>query len=348
MDWIRTHRIALRRLFIGVILVGLTFLVWISVGLYRQRQATEMMIAARDHGAAAGGGSDPLLLGDSVTYQGKSYRRNSYVKAVLCMGVDRSGTLTEKTVTGRGGQADGLFLIAQDTVRNSLKILMIPRDTMTEITMTDLSGNVLGKEVQHLTLAYAYGDGQEQSCEYMVEAVSNLLGGFEIDYYMAADVDVISILNDAVGGVTVTVPTEGMEVKDASFVKGSQVTLKGKQAEAFVRFRNIELGNSALYRMDQQQEYITQFFQAVKAKSLEDSQIVPRLFEEVQQYMITDMGKELYLKMAMDALTGESLNGESFFTVPGTGVTTEWYDEFHADKAALEPILLDLFYRETD
>ena len=73
------------------------------------------------------------------------------------------------------GQADGLFLIAQDTVRNTVKILMIPRDTMTDIMLTDLSGNELGKDLQHLNLAYAYGDGRERSCEYMAEAVSELL-----------------------------------------------------------------------------------------------------------------------------------------------------------------------------
>ena len=36
-------------------------------------------------------------------------------------GVDRSGEMTEKTTTGFGGQADGVFLIAQDTARNTIK-----------------------------------------------------------------------------------------------------------------------------------------------------------------------------------------------------------------------------------
>ncbi|MFR2693368.1 MAG: hypothetical protein ACLTBV_23755 [Enterocloster bolteae] len=48
---------------------------------------------------------------------------------------------------------------------------------MTEITLTDLSGNELGGSIQHLTLAYAYGDGREKELlEYMTEAVSRLLG----------------------------------------------------------------------------------------------------------------------------------------------------------------------------
>lgn len=354
MDWIKAHRAALRKFFIGAALIGLTFFIWMSVGLYRQRKATEAMIAAREHADTAGNSQEAgeagteessFILGEETVYQGKTYRRNNYVKAILCIGVDRSGTMVETTTAGWGGQADGVFLVAQDTARNTLKILMIPRDTMTEITLTDLSGNVLGTDTQHLLLAYAYGDGREKSCGYMTEAVSNLLGGLKIDHYMAADMDVISILNDAVGGVTVTVPTEGMEERDPSFVKGSTVTLHGKQAEMFVRFRDTKRDNSALYRMDQQQEYILQFFGAVQKKSTEDSQIVPHLFDQMQEHMVTDMGKEQYLKMAMDGL-GSGLASGDFYTVPGVGMATDWYDEFHVDEAALEPLLLELFYRE--
>ncbi len=346
MDWIRTHRDTLRRSFVGAMLIGLAFFAWVGAGMYQKRKATEAMIAQRDHAAAQEADNGHFFSGQDVKYKGKTYRRNSYVKAILCIGVDRSGTMTEAATAGSGGQADGVFLVAQDTVRNKLRILMIPRDTMTDITMTDLQGTVLGVDKQHLTLAYAYGDGREKSCRYMVEAVSNLLGGLNIDYYMAADMDVISVLNDAVGGVTVTVPTEGMERRDPALTKGSRVTLHGKQAEIFVRFRDINRDNSALYRMNQQREYILRFFQTLQKKAAEDSRIVPNLFEQMQEHMITNMGKELYLKMAMDGLEGGGLTAEDIYTVPGTGITTEWYDEFHADEEALEPILLDLFFRE--
>lgn len=86
-----------------------------------------------------------------IEYQGKTYRRNTYVKAILLMGIDRPETLEETKVAGSGGQADGIFLIAQDTARDKVKLLLIPRDTMTPITLTDLSGNVLGQDIQHLT-----------------------------------------------------------------------------------------------------------------------------------------------------------------------------------------------------
>ncbi len=357
MSWLRNHRTTVYRIGIGIAALAIVAFIWAGIGLYRQRKAIEAEIAARNYaaqsanqsGGQSGGQNDTYLFsGDIVTYNGRKYRRNSYVKAILCMGVDRAGEMTEKTTTVFGGQADGLFLIAQDTVRNTLKILMIPRDTMTDITLTDLSGNELGKDLQHLNLAYAYGDGREKSCEYMVEAVSGLLGGLKIEWYLAADTSAISMLNDEVGGVAVTIETDGMEKRDPALIKGETVTLKGKQAEIFVRFRDIHVDHSALFRMDQQQQYIKSFFETVQKGASHDNGLVVRLFDKVQDYMVTNMAKDQYLKIAMDAVGNGKLSDEDFYTVPGEGVVTPRYDEFYADKDALTPVILELFYRELE
>lgn len=332
------------RIFLGLILIlGLGVFLAVSVRLYRQKKETEARIAAREYEENE---ESILFRSETIEYEGETYRRNSYVKAILCMGVDRKGSMLESTTYTFGGQADGIFLIAQDTSRNTLKILVIPRDTMTEITMTDLSGNVLGKDIQHLTLAYAYGDGREKSCQLVAEAVSSLLGGLKIDHYMSANIDVINILNNSVGGVTVTVPSAGMDQRDAAFVEGEQVTLTGEQAEAFVRYRDITETHSAIYRMDRQQEYITQFFGVVKQQSKTDSGIVTDLLDLIQDQIVTDMEKKEYLKVALDALEMGELKDDDFYVVPGEAVMTEIYDEFHADQEALVPIVLELFYRK--
>jgi LCP family protein required for cell wall assembly len=225
---------------------------------------------------------------------------------------------------------------------------MIPRDTMTRITLTDLSGNVLGKDVQHLTLAYAYGDGRELSCEYTVEAVSELLGGLTIDHYMAVDTDSISVLNDGVGGVTVTIEEPGLATRDPELKLGETVTLKGKQAETFVRYRDIHQDNTALFRMDRHQQYMEGFFAALKTKAAEDDSILIRLLDSIQDHMVTDMQKDQYLKAALDVLNTQQLGSGDFYTLPGSGVTTARYDEFYVDQEAMIPVILDLFYREIE
>lgn len=363
--WLRKNRTALRKCGIAAAVIGTGLAVWYGAGMYQHRKAEEAMIAARHEmlqetgaemtkEAADSGmqtGKEKLFEGNTVSWDGKTYKRNTYVKAVLCMGVDRDGPMTETTLSGDGGQADGIFLLANDTARGSMKILLIPRDTMTEITKTDISwtdanGTELGQSVDHLSLSYAYGDGREKSCEYTKQAVSHLLMGLEIDSYMAADLEIISSLNDEVGGVSVTIPTIGMEKADPEFVFGKTVRLKGEQAERFVRFRDIERDNSAISRMEQQKLYISGFFQAVKEKSKTESSITEKLFEMSQDYMVTDMAKDEYLKLAINALEGEGLTSSSFKMAPGTGTATETYDEYYVDQEALVPILLDLFYRE--
>ena len=190
--------------------------------LYLERKALSRE-AQQWHRVQAG--NTPAEPDGGVEYQGKSYRRNTYIKAILCMGIDRPGSLEETRTAGFGGQADGIFLVAQDTARDRIKVLVIPRDTMTEITLTDLSGNELGSSIQHLTLAYAYGDGREKSCRYMTEAVSRLLGGMSIDGYMAVSMSVLPLANDKVGGVTVTIEEPGLKQADPVFVQGQTVTL---------------------------------------------------------------------------------------------------------------------------
>ncbi|MCD8084322.1 MAG: LCP family protein [Clostridiales bacterium] len=356
MSGFHSHKPRIRFWLVGIILVAAVLFGWHTILRYRERKATEAMIEeANAKRLAETAETEPEesdsasldLSQDTVTWQGKTYRRNTYIKAILCMGVDRSDDMQGTREAGYAGQADGIFLLAHDTARNQIQILMIPRDTMTEIMTTDWDGNELGIQVDHLTLAFAHGDGNTGSCDYMTTAVSNLLYGLEMDRYLAVDTTVISTLNDAVGGVTVTVPTQGMEKTDPAFVYGEQVTLYGSQAERFVRYRDTAVDNSALYRMNQHRQYITGFFDAVKEQSRKDSQTVTRLFDLIQDYMITDMPKEEYLKIGVDVLTDSTLKEDDFFTLPGYGVTTDLYDEYYVNKQQAVPIILQLFYRET-
>lgn len=337
----REQRLRFLGAVLGAALSVLAVAGWYGIRSYQNREmakALNTISAAPEETAAA----DP----DQIVYEGKTYRRNRYVKAILCMGIDRGGTMTESKEVGKTGQADGIFLLAQDTVHNSLRILMIPRDTMTEVERIHEDGTYRASGITHLNVAFAYGDGRETSCQNMSRAVSRLLGGLPIDSYMAVDVSIIPALNDAVGGVTVTIPYAGMEKADPSFTFGSKVLLKGETAERFVRFRDTDQHQSAMMRMTQHKEYISQYFEAVKDASRSDSGIVSSLFDMAQDYMVTDMAKGEYLKVAADALTGEGIRSEDFYMLPGTGVSTEVFDEYYADNNALTPMLLELFYRQ--
>ena len=140
---------------------------------------------------------------------------------------------------------------------------------------------------------------------------------------------------------------------DEDFARLQQILLLKFLGFSLNDIKNMTIGDTdyhftALYRMDQQQEYITQYFQAVKAASKTDSQIVVHLFDMIQDYMVTDMTKDQYVKIAMDGMEAGSLTSEDFYTVPGVEETTEKYDVYRADRQAAIQIILDLFYRETE
>jgi anionic cell wall polymer biosynthesis LytR-Cps2A-Psr (LCP) family protein len=195
-------------------------------------------------------------------------------------------------------------------------------------------------------LAYAYGDGREKSCRYMTEAVSRLLGGLSIDGYMAVSMSVLPLANDKVGGVTVTIEEPELKTVNPAFVQGQTVTLRGGQAEEYVRYRDTGRAQSALVRMERQKTYIKGFLDAARNKSRLDDGLIPDLMKEIEPYMVTDMTKDRYLNMALDFLGGnQDFTETDMVTLPGTAVETVIYDEYHPDQEEIMEIVLDWFYR---
>ena len=278
-------------------------------------------------------------------YRGKKYKRNSYMKAILAMGIDRTDTLTEEKVQSKAGMADGLFLIAQDTARNSIKVLMVPRDSILEMDFYNEDGTFRERTSGYITTTFMNGDGKEKSCEATKQAVSELLCGITIDSYMATDLGMLAEVNDAVGGVKVTVPNDELSKKNPEWVKGKEITLHGDDAERFVRYRDTSLDlATSVYRMQQHKAYITGFFNAVKKKQRSDPGIVEKLFDLGSDYLITDMSKDRYMKVALDALTTD-FSADDIVVVPGVTAVNE-YTEVYIDYEQAIPLILDTFYRE--
>ena len=302
--------------------------------------------AATEAGTATDTTVYPDFSKNEITWNGKTYKRNTYIKPILMLGVDNSGDMHTAKEYGYAGQCDAVILAAHDTARNTVKLLMIPRDTMTEVMEMSRKTGIVKPYTDHLCLSYCFGDGMEQSCENSRLAVQTLLMELPITDYISVDTSVMAVVNDAVGGVTVTIPTEGMEKADAAFVYGETVTLRGTQAERFVRFRDTDVDNSALSRMNQHRQYITGFYKSLKQKSKTDSNIVTDIYGLIQDYMITNMSKDRYLKTALDVLQQEDIEDSSILALPGYGTTSEKFDEYYASKTGIVQVLLNLFYRE--
>ena len=119
---------------------------------------------------------------DLIYHNGKAYRFNEEMITLLFMGIDQRSEEVEQIlgISGESGQADTIFLVAMNPLNDKIKVIAVSRDTMTEIPIFDARGNYLGEEKNHLGLAYAFGDGREKSCQYMVDAVSRLFYGIQL------------------------------------------------------------------------------------------------------------------------------------------------------------------------
>lgn len=289
----------------------------------------------------------------AIRYHGKTYGYKQDIITFLCMGIDRNGEAEASEDLYQGGQADALFLAVLDSQEKKISLIAVNRDTMTEISVFDRNGLYAGKETAQIALAHAYGDGLEDSCENTVEAVSNLFYGIPIHGYFALNMEAVNILNDAVGGVTVTIPESAanadMEIGGKRYKTGWQtgqtVHLMGNDAYTFIRYRDVEQSESADARLARQKQYLQAFAAQVKTAVRTDLTLPVKLYGEVTPYMVTDISAEEAVYLAGEAID-YTFSEEDIYSMQGEVKMGELFEEFYQDDTALYELILDVFYEE--
>lgn len=286
--------------------------------------------------------------GFTVTYNGRTYRRNEAVTSILCLGIDRQALEEEYEVTGENGQADTLFVAALNTETGDMTLINISRDTMADVDIYNVQNEYVETGSMQICLAYAYGDGRELSCENVIKSVSRLLYGMPIDAYAAIDLPAINVLNDAIGGVEVDV-LEDLTDWDSALAEGAHVLLQGSQAERYVRSRYSEGEKATLdsnnLRMARQRQYLTNFITKALSQTRKDPTVPLTLYDAATAYMVTDITASEVTYLASLLLQG-SFGGQDIVTVPGEVVMGEQYAEYQVDEEALYQIILNVFYME--
>lgn len=284
---------------------------------------------------------DPTVLDSAKTiqYNGGDYFPRQDVTVIMLMGIDERGPVKESSSYNNTGEADMVALAVFDEVDKTYSVLVLNRDTMMDIPVIGIGGSRAGSIYGQLALAHTYGTGLKDSCENTVTAVSDFLSGMTIDYYVSMNMDAISILNDAVGGVTVTVEDDFSQV-DSSIGMG-EVTLNGEQALAYVHTRK-DVGNQMnISRMDRHKEYMESFVEAFKAKVKEDDTFVVDVYDEVAPYLVSDCSVNSLSSMLSRYSEFEL---REIVTPEGENVLTEQYMEFHVDEKSLQKLVIDMFY----
>jgi len=280
----------------------------------------------------------------TVTVDGKEYIENSKLTTILLMGVDKSEERSRSDRPGlyrNGGQSDFLLLLVIDSKHETVTPIQIDRDTMAEITILGVLGNPAGTREGHICLAHGFGDGKEQSGMLAAEAVSRLFQGIKIDFFIAMNMDGIISFNDALGGVTVTLEDD-FSALDSTMRPGVTLTLRGKQAEYYVRTRkSIGVGTNEA-RMKRQDDYMRAASAIIDEKMRENANFIGTLFDAVSKYLTTDMRRG---RMINEAYWSRHYERKGIITPPGEHVMGEdGFMEFYADEQELLRIVLDVFY----
>lgn len=276
-------------------------------------------------------------------YNGTAYARREDLETVLLLGVDKfEGETPEGYVNNQ--QTDFLLLLVMDKENETCTPIQLNRDTMTQIQILGVTGEPAGTFTGQLALAHTYGSGEEDSCENTVLAVENLLYGVGIDHYVSLTMDGVALLNDLVGGVTVEVLDDFSGIDD-SLVQGETVTLQGQQALTYVRSRGGLEDSSNLHRMERQRQYLSALQQQLKAAVQQEDGFTLDALLQLNEYMVSDCTVNQLSDLG-DSLATYQVS--DILTTPGDAQEGEEFMEFTVDEAALQQLVMDVFYEPVE
>lgn len=278
----------------------------------------------------------------NLSYQGKTYQYNTSIVSILLLGIDSENTKTEQ------GQADAIELLLLDRKDKKIQIISIPRDTMTEIRLFDVSGNDLGWQRQHLNLAYGYGDSPKTGCMYTMQAISRMMENIPLSHYAALDIGHLSQIHDIVGSLKVTIPNDSLVSVNESWQKGQTIDITSQNVEQYLRTRDVNTDFSNDERMERQQEYLTAYFTCLKEKLEDDFDETVAKMYEISKDLTTNLTYSDMEDFADMVLAYEFDSQNDFYTVKGQDVAGKLHDEYEVDQEALKTMIIQLFYLEKE
>lgn len=298
----------------------------------------EAVEAAEPMGSLAGRFSSGEL---TLQYAGRALRyRERALTNVLLIGVDWTEQ-AQRASARYDGQADFLLLLSFDREKKTVASLQLDRDTMTPIRIYGPFGDYTGVRETQICLSHAYGATAEENCENTVWAVGRLLGNIPIDGYMALDMSGITALNDALGGVTVTLE-EDFSSLDPQMVKGATITLQGKQAETFVRGRTGVGDGTNASRMQRQRTFIRSAEELLVQRMNEDMGYAGTLYDALAGHMTTNIERGWLINRAYECR--DYRRPETKTLAGGHCIGADGFMEFHADKDALNALLTEMCF----
>ncbi len=276
----------------------------------------------------------------TVLYDGKHYRYNDKLRIYLFMGIDNDDPVAPAKNGLEGGQSDAMFLMALDDDRQKMDIIAINRNTMVPVDVYDTEGNFLVRMPLQICLQHGYGDGMKLSCMRSTEAVQRLFGYIPISGYLSLNMGGFASINDAVGGIELT-PIQSINWLDAGIEEGQTITLDGKQAYAYMRYRDINESGTSDQRLERQKQYISAFIE----KIMNDRSLANKMITEGSDYIVASIDLPKIVDSAKDMKF--ETDGDIYSLIGETRLENG-YESFYPDENELIKLIINVFYEEVD
>lgn len=282
-----------------------------------------------------------------VKYNGQVYAYNEDILTFLVMGIDKNRDVKEVEEGTNGGQADALFLVVLNPHDNSLSVIGINRNTMTDISVYDDNGAYVNTIKAQIAVQHGFGNGVEESCEYQVNAVQHLFYEMPVHGYAAINMSAIGPLTDMVGGVDV-VALEDIKSGNSTVIKeGEEVHLEGDLAFAYIHNRDTKEFGSADHRLERQKQFITTYLQKVKQKTKEDIGFPISVYQSIAPQTVTSLTVD-EMTYLVSIAKDYSFDENYLYTLKGETKQGDVFEEFYVDETDLFELILKIFYEPVE
>lgn len=282
-----------------------------------------------------------------VKYNGQIYAYNEDILTFLIMGIDKTKNVKEVAEGTNGGQADALFLVVLNPHDDSLSVIGINRNTMTDVSVYDNNGSFVNTVKAQIAVQHGFGNGVEESCEYQVNAVQHLFYEMPVHGYAAINMSAIGPLTDMVGGVDV-VALEDIKSGNSTVIKeGEEVHLEGDLAFAYIHNRDTKEFGSADHRLERQKQFITTYLQKVKQKTKEDIGFPISVYQSIAPQTVTSLTVD-EMTYLVSIAKDYSFDENYLYTMKGETKQGDVFEEFYVDETDLFELILKVFYEPVE
>ena len=316
-----------------VVLVPVILLALVIVILYSGLQILESTVLQNTEKPAQ------VTTTKTISRNGIEYFPRQDVTVIMVLGIDQMGPVTSSNYHRNNGAADSIMLLVFDENARDCTVLYLNRDTMLNMDVLGVRGDYAGTAYGQLALAHTYGTGLEDSCQNVKNTLMKYIHGLTIDYYVAMNMDAIPVLNDAVGGVTVTVVDDFSKVNPT--ITMGELTLRGDQVIDYVRTRKDVGDQKNVTRMERQKEYVNGFLKALVEKEQGDIEFLVRMYEQVAPYIVTDCSVTTLSNM-LDRYAQFTL--KEVVTPEGDNLIEDGHYAFYVDEEKLDELIVRLLY----